>query len=530
MIKINTLKLYINTLNNLKVIQIYYRLFYLIRNKFCLNSRTLKKYNSIVHLSLEYNLLNNISFSPNDNSFIFLNNKHKFFKKVDWNYSNLGKLWTYNLNYFDFLHQKDMSKEIGRDLILQYINNDSILKDGKEPYTISLRGINWIKFLCYHNINEHIINQTLYNHYQLLLNNLEYHLLGNHLLENAFSLLFGAYYFKDEMLYIKSKKLLISELKEQVLNDGAHFELSPMYHQIILWRLLDCISLLKHNKWKNDEVFYSFLKFNATKMLSFSNKITYSNGDIPMVNDSAHNIAPSFNEIMDFAHKLGLIYSPIELDDSGYRKVNTDNYELFVDIGEIGPSYQAGHAHADMLNFELYLNGAPFIVDTGTSTYENNELRQVERSTQSHNTVTINSKNQSEVWGGFRVGRRAKIVKQEQSNKLLEGAHDGYYKLVGLHSRQFSSSNSNLTIIDTFSKYTHVKAEANFHFYSDVNINIINDNSIECNNGVKMKFDSTEKIKLTKEYYQLAKGFNTTSKSQKLIVKFKNSLKTTIEI
>ena len=41
-----------------------------------------------------------------------------------------------------------------------------------------------------------IINQTLYNHYQLLLNNLEYHLLGNHLLENAFSLLFGAYYFQ----------------------------------------------------------------------------------------------------------------------------------------------------------------------------------------------------------------------------------------------------------------------------------------------------------------------------------------------
>ena len=484
----------------------------------------------IKSIKWENKLKPSLSYLHKTKSFTFLNIPHNFSNQIDWNYTDYGKLWTYNLNYFDFLNQEGMSKEIGIDLINDYIKNDKTLKDGKEPYTISLRGINWIKFLCYHNINEHIINQTLYNHYQLLLNNLEYHLLGNHLLENAFSLLFGAYYFKDEVLYIKSKKLLISELNEQILNDGAHFELSPMYHQIILWRLLDCILLVKHNIWKNDEVFYSFLKFNATKMLSFLNEMTYSNGDIPMVNDSAHNIAPSFNELMDYAHMLGLIYSPIELNDSGYRKVNTDNYELFVDIGQIGPSYQAGHAHADMLNFELYINEAPFIVDTGTSTYENNELRQFERSTKSHNTVTINSKNQSEVWGGFRVGRRAKIIKQEQSNKLLEGAHDGYYKLVGLHNRQFIASNSNLIINDTFSKYTHVKAEANFHFYSDVNINIINDNSIECNNGVKMKFDSTEKIKLTKEYYQLAKGFNTTSKSQKLIVKFKNSLKTTIEI
>ena len=72
-------------------------------------------------------------------------------------------------------------------------------------------------------------------------------MLGNHLLENAFSLLFGAYYFQDEKLYTKSYDLLISELNEQVLKDGAHFELSPMYHQIILSRLLDSIQLIKLN-------------------------------------------------------------------------------------------------------------------------------------------------------------------------------------------------------------------------------------------------------------------------------------------
>ena len=39
------------------------------------------------------------------------------------------------------------------------------------------------------------------------------------------------------------------------LNDGAHFELSPMYHKIILSRLLDCIQLIKLNYvWKKDDL------------------------------------------------------------------------------------------------------------------------------------------------------------------------------------------------------------------------------------------------------------------------------------
>ena len=80
-----------------------------------------------------------------------------------------------------------------------------------------------------------------------MLNNLEYHLLGNHLLENGFSLLFGAYYFQDETIYKIAKKIVVSELEVQILADGSHFELSPMYHQILFHRVLDCIQLIKLN-------------------------------------------------------------------------------------------------------------------------------------------------------------------------------------------------------------------------------------------------------------------------------------------
>ena len=83
---------------------------------------------------------------------------------------------------------------------------------------------------------------------------MEYHILGNHLLENGYALLFGAYYFGDKKLYEKAYQIVSEELEEQILEDGAHFELSPMYHQILLNRLLDCIYLVNSNIFLKDDL------------------------------------------------------------------------------------------------------------------------------------------------------------------------------------------------------------------------------------------------------------------------------------
>ena len=78
-----------------------------------------------------------------------------------------------------------------------------------------------------------------------------------------------------------------------------------------------------------------------------------------------------------------------DLKDSGYRKLKSGSFSLFANVGSIGPSYQPGHAYADELNFELFYQGIPVIVDTGTSSYKNNSRRFIERSTQSHNCIMI---------------------------------------------------------------------------------------------------------------------------------------------
>ena len=527
--KILNIKLLFNTVIYLKPIQVYYRLYYVLRNRlfgYNIKKNSVNDFNPIVWKN-KFDYEN--SYFKKENTFTFLNISHPFSVKINWNFNQFGKLWTYNLNYFDFLNQENISKETGLQLIQDFIKNDATLKDGKEPYPISLRGINWVKFLSNNQVKDELINNTLYFHYCILFKNLEYHLLGNHLLENAFSLLFGAYYFQDEKLYNKSNDLLISELNEQVLKDGAHFELSPMYHQIILLRLLDSIQLIKLNSaWKKDDLI-SFLEQKASLMISWLCNITYKNGDIPMVNDATFNIAPNSENIFSYAKHLGINSQNIPLSDSGYRKINSNNYELFIDVGNVGPSYQPGHAHSDTFNFELTKDDNPIIVDTGISTYEKNYNRQEQRSTHSHNTVKIGSKEQTQVWGGFRVAKRAKITHLIEKSNLIEASHDGYISDGYKHTRSFLWGEKYLILKDKINRSTSNKAKAYFHLHFSVSKPLVDGNNVILeSSGVSIEFERASNICI--EEYQLSAGFNKTNLAYKIVVLFDQTLKTKISL
>ena len=525
----NKIKLFINTIKYLRPTQVYYRLYYFLRNRlfgYNVKKRIINDFNPIVWKNSFY--YENSYFEKN-NSFTFLNNSHYFSDKINWNFNQFGKLWAYNLNYFDFLNQENISKETGLLLIQDFIENNDLLKDGKEPYPISLRGINWVKFLSNNKIKDEVINNTLYLHYSILFKNLEYHLLANHLLENAFSLLFGAYYFQDEELYNKSYDLLISELNEQVLKDGAHFELSPMYHQIILSRLLDSIQLIKLNSaWKKNDLI-SFLEQKASLMISWLHNITFRNGKVPMVNDATYNIAPSSTQLFSYAKNLGILNQKMSLSDSGYRKINSNNYELFIDIGKVGPSYQPGHAHSDTFNFELIKGGNPIFVDTGISTYEKNLKRQEQTSTHSHNTVKIGSKEQTQVWGGFRVAKRARITHLIEKNNLIEASHDGYLIDGYIHTRSFLWDEKTLILLDKINKSTSNNARAFFHLHSSIKKPIIEINKVIIDSlELFIDFENASNIEI--EEYQLSAGFNKSNLAYKIVVIFDQTLKTKISL
>ena len=406
-----------------------------------------------------------------------------------------------------------------------YVSRADELKDGLEPYPISLRGINWVKYLSKENIQHYEINKSLYNQYLRLLDNLEYHILGNHLLENGLSLLFGAYYFKNDIFYSNAKKIIEEELEEQILLDGAHFELSPMYHQIILDRVLDCIFLLKNNVWKENFELLSLLKLKASEMTSWLSKVTFQNDTIPMVNDCAHGIAPNTSSLIKYASRLKILYHNLGLSDSGYRKFSGDSYELFADVGEVGPSYQPGHAHADTFSFILHFNKKEIIVDPGISTYNVGARRDLERSTTFHNTVSIINLNSSNVWHGFRVANRAKVKILEDSLNEVVAVHNGYKNINTIHKRRFSIKDFEIIIEDEINNNFQAQSYLHFHPNCKVEYNKIT-SQILINSSLTIKFTGSQKIKLADYEYSL--GFNKLILAKKVIIDFKNNLTTKI--
>ena len=54
--------------------------------------------------------------------FRFLNREKRFGDSIRWDYCGFGKLWNYNLNYFDFLNQPEMRIDRGFGLMQDFIN------------------------------------------------------------------------------------------------------------------------------------------------------------------------------------------------------------------------------------------------------------------------------------------------------------------------------------------------------------------------------------------------------------------------
>jgi hypothetical protein len=460
-------------------------------------------------------------------NFGFLNQEHMFNSMPDWNWSGYGKLWTYHLNYFDYLNQKSINKETGLKLIEAFYLSRYTIVDGMEAYPLSLRGNNWIRFFTKHKI--HKFDSFLYDQYALLRRSLEYHLLGNHLLENSVSLALGSIYFDQKEWANKASKILKWELKEQILDDGGHFELSPMYHSIILNRLADLYNLIISNPVQAQyfESIQGRLALVLSAMASWLITFQFSNRELAWVNDASITMMPStVQDLLAYVKSLGIQVSENPLGSSGYRRISTKSYEMLADVGPIGPDYLPGHAHADSLNFVLNWKGKPFIVEAGTSTYEANIFRNIERSTAAHNTVSIFDENSSEVWASFRVGQRARTFIINDTDQELSASHDGYHKYGITHLRTWKYEESTFSIKDDIiGKNPSVHAKLYLHFHYDV-IPKLGNNCITTS-VISIKFQSKYPCEIKINEYNQAIEFNKVKKAKVVEIDFLGSILTT---
>lgn len=400
------------------------------------------------------------------NVFRFLNRTHTLPAHGGWNDAALEKLWLYNLHYFDDLNAQDAyaRRDLHQALIARWIaENPTANGNGWEPYPTSLRMVNWIKWLAAGNVLAPGMANSMVLQAQWLGGRLERHLLGNHLFANAKALVFAGLYFEGTQAAVwlaTGLKIISKELPEQVLADGGNFERSPMYHAIFLEDVLDLINASQCWPGLVPDVQVACWRETAGRMLSWLTGMMHPDGEIALFNDAAFGVAPGAAELIAYAARVGVRLPTaienskvIHFADSGYVRMQTHHAVALLDVAPIGPDYLPGHAHADTLSFELSVFGQRVVVNGGTSRYGLGLDRLRERGTAAHSTVEVADANSSEVWGGFRVARRAYPFDLDvlPSRGRVACSHNGYTRLPGapVHRRLWQMNKDGLQVQDT---------------------------------------------------------------------------------
>jgi uncharacterized heparinase superfamily protein len=487
-----TVLLLLHTLKYLKPKQFVYRFYYLFV------SVKVKSLTDYTQANLDVNrlewkgmpFLSQTVFS--DGTACFLNRRESIVTKGCWNDNSKEKLWIYNLHYMDELSSINGEQRIAfqKSHILRWIaENPAALGNGWEPYTLSLRLVNLVKWCWLNKVDDREIIASIAQQTDLLSKKIEYHILANHLFANGKALVFVGCFFKGQLgkKYLTlGLKILAKEVDEQFLEDGGHFELSPMYHSVMLWDLLELIELSNL-----DPSLFGYKKFwseVAEKGLNWLQAMCHPDGQISFFNDAAIGISASPKVIFDYALRHGL-HMPSSLSDitqlvnSGFTCVSNKQVRLIFNHADIGPTYQPGHAHADTLSFELSIEGHRLFVNSGTSCYGVSSQRNYERQTKSHNTVVVNDGNSSEIWGGFRVARRANvsgvICERKEEGVTLRACHDGYSRLVKglLHRRKITVSENAVLITDSVNLPAQ-NATAYYYLHPDIQVSKISTKEI----------------------------------------------------
>lgn len=408
-----------------------------------------------------------------DNKFTFLHETHMV-NLEEWK-ADASPLWNFNLHYFEYaIYLGYLWKQTGQDkyynkyreLVEKWIEVNKPENVSWHPYPLSLRLINLLVSLGMFGDmvkKDDAFNQELllnmYLQYRTLILRQEVWLLGNHYFENLFSIVVASYFFHEDHIFRKYLKKLEAEAARQILGDGMHFELSPMYHKVILADLLRLKQLAMNPDFPKSDWIDRVIK----KMLSAMRMLEEGFDRTPLFNDSGDNVAHPVSSIEKACQRMNLDSRKIsQLKSAGYYKLGNGKVSVLVDAGIIGPPYMPGHGHCDCLSFEMAIGGKAVFVNSGTFQYQGGRRRYF-RSTKAHNTIMMDGQEQSQFWGEHRVARRIRVLNADVDGSSFSGEYKNYSGKK--HKRTVNLFDRKLIVMDAVKGAAEIKSY--LHISSD---------------------------------------------------------------
>lgn len=400
---------------------------------------------------------------------------------LDWRAADaLPLLWRFNLHYFQFLEavpSKDERVALCRAWVAAHPPRTPV---AWHPYPTSLRVVNWVKAGVAEAAPD--LAASLYLQAASLARTLETYVRGNHLVENARALVVAgralAGQGEADRWTATGLRILRRLTPEVVLPDGGFYERSPMYHALMLEAWLDVVNALPQ-----DHPDVPALAATARRMADALASMVHPGGRPVLFNDATEEIAPPAHDLFDYAHRLlGHTPAPARpLPDTGLFVHAGERLFVAIDGGMMAPDELPAHGHADTFTYEVTAGTTPIVVDSGVYEYAATERRQFGRSTAAHSTVQVDGVDHAEVYGSFRVGRRAHphgvAFESDGGRSRFAGHFDGYARLLGddvrVHRRmEVDDAAGSLTVLDRVTGQGAHRVETRVHLSPGVAVTL----------------------------------------------------------
>jgi uncharacterized heparinase superfamily protein len=454
--------------------------------------------------------------------------------KIVWEINRFHQVWWLGKAYWA-TQSEDYARKFG-ELIEDWIQKNPV---GRGPnwsiaMEVAMRACNWIAgyyFFCdSKSLSEEFwlrFLKNLYAHGRYVESHLEYAKHnGNHLLADVVGLLMMGTFFRSAHFGARwvewGSPALQEEMQTQVYPDGVDYEKSIGYHRLVLELFYTATILCQHNRIPLEDKFMKRLE----KMFEFVQAYTRPDGSAPAVGDADDARLFQFSAREDFndhRHALSvgaLLFNRSDFKtttdrftqdalwlfggegfekhqrlqpsgtlnvsrgfpDGGYYVMSNEHAHVFIDAGDIGMLGRGGHGHNDTFSFELWCDGSPLIVDSGTFTYSADVyVRNEFRRTKAHNTLVVDKKEIADFTGLWSIRTdetRPRVLTWNPGTDraLLEAEHFAYLSLPSRisHRRSIELVHSplSLTIIDSMEGSGSHLFESYLHFAPQVSIEL----------------------------------------------------------
>ena len=397
---------------------------------------------------------------------------------------------------------------------------------------VGIRIANWIIGLMYF-IESDVIDDDFLNlfyssaiihgdHIYKNLENLQVY-TSNHYAANIAGLFILSIFIPESNKSKRWKKFSLKELEKEIniqtLDCGWQYESSTTYHRLVTEMFLYSYIFGKSLGVSFSETYIIKLQ----NMISVLGIVSKPDGKLPQIGDNdsgrflVFNLDKKYddlciNYILETAKQhTELVNDKLQSNFTFYHDAgrfvwkNKSMYLLFL-AGPKGQGGNGGHAHNDVLSYELNIGGQDIFIDPGTYTYTREpEMRNFFRSVKNHNTLYWENIEPCSLEKGlFSLREEGDLIIETEKIEESIQTVTGFYQYHGrFHTRSVTVNKSNKQIVIK-DKCSHNNAILSFILFPGLEFNI-NNNTIIFDH-VKIEFSGVSSFHVEPGFYSSGYG------------------------